>query len=206
VKNLKKALVLLVAIAIGAVTVPASASTLIAPFFSDAGTLMGPEFTPQAPVPASASVCFDAQYDRDTWGYRGQATFIALSNIGTATAVVAVTYTDQLGVDATPTPNTFEIGVKQSVVGRPVRRDPFAETTPGAELPDNYGTPLFPKAVQIQGVNKFFVNNGGGGANGGAVFETATPDAELAGAIRVFSWSGFARDDQSTEQAPLFRP
>ena len=204
---MKKALVLLVAIAVGAVTVPASASTLIAPFFSDAGTLTGPFNTSPDPAPASASVCVDGGYDRATWGYRGQSTFIALSNIGTATAVVAVTYTDANGIDATPTANTFELGVKMSIIGRPVRFDPLSETTDGADLSGGVvGTPRIPKAVQVENVNKFFVKNGGGGGSGGAVFETATEGAALAGAIRVFSYDTFSQADVSTEQAPLFRP
>ena len=204
---MKKVLVLLVAIAIGAVTVPASASTLIAPFFSDAGTMLGPFDTSPDPAPANASVCIDGAYDRATWGYRGQSTFIALANIGTATAVVAVTYTDKNGIDATPVNNTFELGVKMSIIGRPVRFDPNAETTDGADMATGvFGTPRIPKAVQVENVNKFFVKNGGGGGAGGAIFETATEGAALAGAIRVFSYDTFSQADISTEQAPLFRP
>ena len=200
-KNLRKALVLVVAIAVGAVAVPASASTLIAPFFSDAGTLLNPFNT--GVTPTSAATTIDGAADRATYGFRGQATFITLSNIGTTTAVVSVTYTDMFGADATPTDNTFEVGVLQSIVFRPVRFDPFMETSVGTALPSTLGTPLVPKALQ-QG--RFVVNDTGGGGNGGVLIETATAGAELAGSIRVFLWGNYGREDQSNEAAPLFRP
>ena len=206
---MRKALVLLVAIAIGAVTVPASASTLVAPFFNDAGTLLNPfntgVTTPALPAGTGLrGTILDGALDR-TWGIEGQSTYIALSNIGTATAVVAVTYTDMFGVDGTPVNNTFELGAKQSIIGRPVRFDSFMETTTGADLgTGTFGTPVMPKAVQTG--TGFLVKDHGGGANGGAVFETATEDAALAGAIRVFSWGPQGQANVSTEQAPLFRP
>ena len=198
---MRKALVLVVAIAVGAVAVPASASTLIAPFFSDAGTLLNPFNT--GVTPTSAATTIDGAADRATYGFRGQATFITLSNIGTTTAVVSVTYTDMFGVDATPTDNTFEVGVLQSIVFRPVRFDPFMETSVGTALPSTFGDPLVPKANKT---GAFALDDTGGNANGGVLIETATPGAELAGSIRVFVWGLYGRTDQANEAAPLFKP
>ena len=88
----------------------ALANTIVIPFFNDAGSLGG------------------------TAGAR-MRTFIRVKNIDDATIECAVTYTDFNGIDCTPTPNTFNLGPKQTMGFRPGQDDPVAEDVGGETNP-----------------------------------------------------------------------
>lgn len=142
---MKKTLVTLVCLGF-VLTIPgvASANTLVIPFFADGGSLIGTGEAKQ-----------------------GQAAFIGLKSLETETITVAIRYTDNNGIDCTPTANSFQLGPGSSKTFRPVRNDPNAENTD------------VPNAVQVPGSTMVLVDGAdadtiidGGGAGGAEITST----------------------------------
>ena len=87
----------------------ASANTIVVPFFNDSAVV------------------------GESTGFRS---FIGVKNLDNDTITLVITYTDETGLDGTPTNNTFLLGANAAIGWRPTKADSAVEGPNGILVPD----------------------------------------------------------------------